>query len=108
MQASLDAEIKSRADAMRTKKKLESQLNDTEMQLDHANRNLQDQLKLVRKLQTTIKASFTPCNLFELGLKHHEYFHSFFSRSIFLYYLSKKTAKQRVYDISNCAQNSNP
>ena len=58
MQASLDAEIKSRSDAMRLKKKLEGQLNDTEMQLDHANRNLQDQLKLVRKLQVTIKVNF--------------------------------------------------
>ena len=57
MQASLDVEIKSRADAVRAKKKMESQLNDTEMQLDHANRNLQEQLKLVRKLQVTIKAS---------------------------------------------------
>ena len=55
MQASLDAEVKSRSDAVRAKKKMESQLNDTEMQLDHANKNLQDQLKLVRKLQTTIK-----------------------------------------------------
>ena len=55
MQASLDVEIKSRADAVRAKKKMESQLNDTEMQLDHANKNLQEQLKLVRKLQITIK-----------------------------------------------------
>lgn len=55
MQASLDVEIKCRADAVRAKKKMESQLNDTEMQLDHANKNLHDQLKLVRKLQTTIK-----------------------------------------------------
>nr|XP_039265787.1 LOW QUALITY PROTEIN: myosin-16-like [Styela clava] len=55
MQASLDAEIKARTDAMRAKKKLESQLNDVEMQLDHANRNLAEQLKLVRKLQSVIK-----------------------------------------------------
>uniref|UniRef100_H2Z1P7 Myosin motor domain-containing protein n=1 Tax=Ciona savignyi TaxID=51511 RepID=H2Z1P7_CIOSA len=55
MQASLDVEIKSRTDAVRAKKKLESQLNDAEMQLDHANRNLAEQIKLVRKLQVTIK-----------------------------------------------------
>ena len=61
MQASLDAEIKSRSDAVRAKKKLEGQLNDTEMQLDLANRNLQDQLKLVRKLQVTIKVSLRAC-----------------------------------------------
>ena len=58
MQASLDVEIKSRADAVRAKKKMESQLNDTELQLDHANKNLQEQLKLVRKLQVTIKVRF--------------------------------------------------
>nr|XP_009857904.2 myosin-16 [Ciona intestinalis] len=55
MQASLDVEIKSRTDAVRAKKKLETQLNDAEMQLDHANRNLAEQIKLVRKLQVTIK-----------------------------------------------------
>lgn len=55
MQASLDAEIKGRTDAVRAKKKLEAQLNDTEMQLEHANRNLAEQHKLCRKFQTTIK-----------------------------------------------------
>lgn len=56
MQASLDAEIKARTDAMRAKKKYEAQVNDLEMQLDQSNRNLAEQLKLVRKLQAVIKA----------------------------------------------------
>ena len=40
MQASLDVEIKARADAVRLKKKFETQLNDAELQLEHANRSL--------------------------------------------------------------------
>merc|ERR1739838_1208711 len=55
MQASLDIEIKARADSTRAKKKFETQLNDAEMQLEHANRNLADQGKLSKKLQVTIK-----------------------------------------------------
>lgn len=51
----MDAEIKARTDAMRCKKKLEAQNNDLEMQLDQSNRNLAEQLKLVRKLQSVIK-----------------------------------------------------
>nr|CAB3264111.1 myosin-7 [Phallusia mammillata] len=55
MEASLEVEIKSRNDAMRGKKKAEAALNDSELALDHANRNLAEQMKLVRKLQVTIK-----------------------------------------------------
>merc|ERR1719334_1329895 len=55
MQTSLDIEIKARADAVRDKKKFETQLNDCEMQLEHANKNLAEQSKLVKKLQVTIK-----------------------------------------------------
>jgi len=55
MQASLDVEIKARADAVRLKKKFETQLNDAELQLEHANRSLAEQTKLIKKLQVTIK-----------------------------------------------------
>merc|ERR1739838_612377 len=55
MQASLDIEIKARSDSVRAKKKFETQLNDAEMQLEHANRNLAEQGKLSKKLQVTIK-----------------------------------------------------
>merc|ERR1712038_1077591 len=55
MQTSLDIEIKARADAIRSKKKFEGALNDTEMQLDHANKSLSENGKLVKKLQITIK-----------------------------------------------------
>merc|ERR1739838_829842 len=55
MQASLDIEIKARSDAVRAKKKFETQLNDAEMQLEHANLNLTEQCKLTKRLQVTIK-----------------------------------------------------
>ena len=55
MQASLDIEMKARADSTRAKKQFETQLNDAEMQLEQANRSLADQGKLSKKLQVTIK-----------------------------------------------------
>ena len=58
MQASLDIEMKARSDAVRAKKKFETQLNDAEMQLEHANRNLTEQVKLSKTLQVTIKVRF--------------------------------------------------
>merc|ERR1712183_258720 len=42
-------------DAVRAKKKFETQLNDTEMQLEHANKSLAEQGKMFKKLQVTIK-----------------------------------------------------
>ena len=55
MQASLDIEIKARADAVRAKKKFESQLNDVELQLDHSNKNIVEQTKVIKKLQGNLK-----------------------------------------------------
>merc|ERR1712183_1092005 len=55
LQASLDIEMKARADAVRSKKKFEGQLNDIELQLEHANKNLSEQTKTVKKYQVTVK-----------------------------------------------------
>merc|ERR1739838_141074 len=55
MQASLDIEIRARADSARAKKKFESQLNDAEAQLENSNHALVEQRNLVKKLQVTIK-----------------------------------------------------
>merc|ERR1739838_167700 len=55
IQASLDIEMKARADSVRARKKFETQLNDAEMQLEQANRSLADQANLSKKLQVTIK-----------------------------------------------------
>ena len=55
MQASLEAEAKGKADALRLKKKLETEVNELEIQLDAANRNYAESQKTVKKLQITIK-----------------------------------------------------
>lgn len=57
MQASLEAESKGKADALRLKKKLENEVNDLEIQLDSANRNYAESSKTVKKLQITIKVN---------------------------------------------------
>merc|ERR1712076_147696 len=55
MQTTLDSESKSRAEAMRVKKKIESDFNDMEIQLGHANRNSADSMKQVKSLQQNHK-----------------------------------------------------
>ncbi|KAL4648956.1 myosin-7-like [Arapaima gigas] len=55
MQATLDAEAKSRNEALRLKKKMEGDLNEIEIQLNHANRQAVEAQKLVRHLQAQIK-----------------------------------------------------
>jgi hypothetical protein len=41
MQASLEAESRSKAEALKQKKKLESDINELEIALDHSNRSIQ-------------------------------------------------------------------
>ena len=55
MQASLEAELKAKTDAQRLKKKLEGEVNDLEIQLDHANRNSAEAIKTIKKLQISVK-----------------------------------------------------
>uniref|UniRef100_A0A9J7X4F9 Myosin, heavy chain 7B, cardiac muscle, beta a n=1 Tax=Cyprinus carpio carpio TaxID=630221 RepID=A0A9J7X4F9_CYPCA len=55
MQATLDAEAKSRNEAIRMKKKMEGDLNEMEVQLNHANRLASESQKMVRNLQTQTK-----------------------------------------------------
>ncbi|XP_056590353.1 myosin, heavy chain 7B, cardiac muscle, beta a isoform X2 [Triplophysa dalaica] len=55
MQTSLDAEAKSRNEAIRLKKKMEGDLNEMEVQLNHSNRMATESQKMVRNLQTQIK-----------------------------------------------------
>merc|ERR1711930_19535 len=55
MQTSLDSESKSRAEAIRQKKKLEGDFNDLEIQLGHANRQAADASKNVKVLQGQLK-----------------------------------------------------
>ncbi|CAM9406556.1 unnamed protein product [Lampetra planeri] len=55
MQASLDAETKSRNEALRLKKKMEGDLNEMEIQLNHANRQAAESQKHLRNVQGQIK-----------------------------------------------------
>uniref|UniRef100_A0A8D3DPN8 Uncharacterized protein n=1 Tax=Scophthalmus maximus TaxID=52904 RepID=A0A8D3DPN8_SCOMX len=55
MQSTLDAEIRSRNDAMRVKKKMEGDLNEMEIQLSHANRQAAEAQKQLRNVQGQLK-----------------------------------------------------
>ncbi|KAJ8259168.1 hypothetical protein COCON_G00181800 [Conger conger] len=55
MQASMDAEVRARSEAVRLRKKMEGDLNEMEVQLNHANRQAAESQKLVRHLQAQIK-----------------------------------------------------
>nr|XP_021510520.1 myosin-13-like [Meriones unguiculatus] len=57
MQSVLDAEIRSRNDAMRLKKKMEGDLNEMEIQLSHANRQVAETQKHLRTVQGQLKDS---------------------------------------------------
>ena len=55
MQASLEAEAKGKAEALRMKKKLESDINELEIALDHSNQANNDLQKHIKKLQVEVK-----------------------------------------------------
>uniref|UniRef100_A0A8C9ZKN6 Myosin heavy chain, fast skeletal muscle-like n=1 Tax=Sander lucioperca TaxID=283035 RepID=A0A8C9ZKN6_SANLU len=55
MQSTLDAEVRSRNDALRIKKKMEGDLNEMEIQLSHANRQAADAQKQLRNVQGQLK-----------------------------------------------------
>ena len=57
MQTMLDAEIRSRNDAIRLKKKMEGDLNEMEIQLNHANRMAAEALKNYRSTQAILKVN---------------------------------------------------
>uniref|UniRef100_G3UFE0 Myosin heavy chain 1 n=1 Tax=Loxodonta africana TaxID=9785 RepID=G3UFE0_LOXAF len=55
MQSTLDAEIRSRNDALRIKKKMEGDLNEMEIQLNHANRQAAEAIRNLRSTQGILK-----------------------------------------------------
>ncbi|XP_071429596.1 myosin-1B isoform X1 [Pithys albifrons albifrons] len=55
MQSTLDAEIRSRNEALRLKKKMEGDLNEMEIQLSHANRQAAEAQKNLRNTQGVLK-----------------------------------------------------
>ncbi len=58
MQSTLDAEVRSRNDALRVKKKMEGDLNEMEIQLSHANRQAAEAQKHLRNVQGQLKVRF--------------------------------------------------
>lgn len=66
MQSTLDAEIRSRNEAIRIKKKMEGDLNEMEIQLSHSNRLAAETQKHLRNVQGQLKVFIFPSNsLFE-------------------------------------------
>jgi predicted patatin/cPLA2 family phospholipase len=55
MQATLEAETKGKQEALRIKKKLESDINELEIALDHANKAYADAQKTIKKHQEQIR-----------------------------------------------------
>ncbi|XP_044033499.1 myosin heavy chain, fast skeletal muscle-like isoform X2 [Siniperca chuatsi] len=55
MQSALDAETRSKNDAMRIRKKMETDLNEMEIQLSHANRQAAEAQKQLRNMQAHLK-----------------------------------------------------
>ena len=51
MQASLEAEQRSKAEALRIKKKLEGEINELEIALDHANKANSEAQKSIKRYQ---------------------------------------------------------
>jgi len=55
MQASLEAETRAKAEALRIKKKLESDINELEVALDHANKANAEANKAIKRYQTQLR-----------------------------------------------------
>ncbi|TKC47978.1 hypothetical protein EI555_000265, partial [Monodon monoceros] len=60
MQSALDAEVRSRNEAIRIKKKMEGDLNEIEIQLSHANCQAAETLKHLRSVQGQLKVCALP------------------------------------------------
>ena len=55
MQSNLDSEIKARAESVRQRKKMETDMTDIEMQLKNANRHADDAQRQSKSLQSDLK-----------------------------------------------------
>lgn len=58
IQSALDAEIRSKNDAMRIRKKMETDLNEMEIQLSHSNRQAAEAQKQLRNMQAHLKVKY--------------------------------------------------
>ena len=66
MQASLEAEQRAKAEALRIKKKLEGEINELEIALDHANKANNEAQKSIKRYQVKISWHFLTISI----LKH--------------------------------------
>ena len=55
LSASLEVEQKSKAEALRLKKKLEGEINELEIGLDHANKANSEGLKAIKRYQNQLR-----------------------------------------------------
>ena len=55
MQASLEAEVRAKQEALRIKKKLESDINELEIALDHANKANSEAHKSIKRYQAQLR-----------------------------------------------------
>ena len=62
MQASLEAETRAKAEALRIKKKLESDINELEVALDHANKANAEANKAIKRFQGQLRDVETSCS----------------------------------------------
>lgn len=60
MQTNLEAEVRHRSEAVRLRKKMESDLNEMEVQLGNANRQQAESQRIIRQLQTQVHLSPEP------------------------------------------------
>lgn len=58
MQSALDAEMRSKNDTIRIRKKMETDLNEMEIQLSHANRQAVEAQKQLRNIQSHLKVEY--------------------------------------------------
>merc|ERR1711974_430912 len=70
MQASMETEQKAKAEALRIKKKLEGEINEFEIALDHANKANNEALKSIKRYQGQLRGA--ECNYEEAGRVRQE------------------------------------
>lgn len=58
MQSALDAETRSKNDAIRIRKKMETDLNEMEIHLSHANRQAAEAQKQLKNMQSHLKVKY--------------------------------------------------
>ena len=69
--ASLEAEQRAKAEALRIKKKLESDINELEIALDHANKANSEGLKAIKRYQANLRDTIQVKKAINFGIKVH-------------------------------------